>query len=178
MSGIGYVAAVALALTFAWAAAAKLRNPVQTAVTFRALRLPRASALSRLVPASELLIAAALLVVPPVGATLALVALAFFTTLIVGRLRAGAQVSCGCFGTASAQPISFVEPLRNGLLAGAAVAALFATGPTAPDLSELMTASTALLIGALVLALAATKRDAGAVWRTTLAGSGSGRAAS
>lgn len=170
MSEVGYLAGCALALIFAWAALSKLRNPTRTATTFRALGLPAPTALARVVPATELAIAAALITITPAGATAAVGALAFFTTVLLGRLRAGAHVSCGCFGTATDQPISFVEPLRNALLAALAIAALAASGPDAPGLDAIITTSTAVLVGALVLALASLKRDVGAIWRTSLAG--------
>jgi uncharacterized membrane protein YphA (DoxX/SURF4 family) len=170
MSGSGYLSALVLAAIFAWAAAAKLRRPVPTAATFRAIGLPAPAVMARAAPAAELAIAAALVLVPSIGATAALVALAFFTTLLVSRLRDGSPVSCGCFGTASEQPISFVEPLRNLFLAGLAVAALLAPSPSVPGLDDVIATSTAVLAGALVLGLATTKRDVGAIWSTTLAG--------
>jgi uncharacterized membrane protein YphA (DoxX/SURF4 family) len=170
VSGIGYLSALALAVIFAWAAIAKLRRPTSTTATFRDLGVPAPATAAWVAPAAELAIAAALVVVPAIGATAALAALAFFTSLLLGRLRAGSRVSCGCFGTASDAPISFVEPIRNLLLAGLGIAALYAAGPTAPGLDDLIATTTAVLAGALVLALAVTKRDVGAIWNTALAG--------
>jgi uncharacterized membrane protein YphA (DoxX/SURF4 family) len=170
MSEVGYLAACTLATMFAWAGLSKFRSPVRTASTFRALGLPAPATLARAVPATEFAIAAALVTVTPAGATAALTALAFFTTVLVGRLRAGSQVSCGCFGTATDRPISFVEPLRNALLAALAVTALGASGPVAPGIDAVIATSTAVLVGALILALASLRRDVGAIWRTSLAG--------
>jgi uncharacterized membrane protein YphA (DoxX/SURF4 family) len=170
MSGAGYVAAIVLAGTFALAAGSKLRSPAHTVATLRGLGLPAPATLGRAVPIAELAIAVVLLAAPAAGAVAALVALAFFTTLILSRLRAGATVSCGCFGSTADAPISFVEPLRNALLAALAATALAAPRPELPGLDDVVTVSTAVLVGAIVLALAAVKRDVGAVWATTLVG--------
>jgi uncharacterized membrane protein YphA (DoxX/SURF4 family) len=170
VDGVTYPAALLLAGVFAWAGAAKLRMPGRTRATFEALGLPNPDALARAVPIFELGTAAALVILPAAGGIVALGALAFFTTLLVNRLRAGSRVSCGCFGTASDAPISFVEPVRNAVLGLAAIAAAFASGPVWPALDEVMVTSTAALVAALVLALCIVRRDVGAVWDNTLAG--------
>lgn len=170
MDGVSYTAALLLAGVFAFAGAAKLHVPARTRATFAALGLPSPDVLARAVPLFELGTAAALVVLPAAGGIVALGALAFFTTLLVARLRTGSRVSCGCFGTASDEPISFVEPVRNGLLGLAAIGAAFSTGPVWPSLAEVMATTTAALVGSLVLALCIVRRDVGAVWSNTLAG--------
>ena len=78
-----------------------------------------------------------LLVVPAGGAVAALVTLAFFTTFLVGRLRAGVRAPCACFGSAAKAPLSGIEIARNiGLMALAAVA-LAAERPVRPTLGDL-----------------------------------------
>jgi hypothetical protein len=167
---LGTLTALVLAAVFLVAAVAKLRDPMGTTRTFRALRLPAPRRLARLVPGAELLIAAALVARPWIGAAVALAALAVFSILLHGEVRRGSDVACGCFGTSSSSPISFVELLRNGLLAALAVVALAAERPVAPDLASVITVSTAVVAGLLILALAGVKRDVGAVWDNRLAG--------
>lgn len=124
VSGLGYAAAVALAAIFSLAAIAKARDLEATEQDFTALGVPRAAFFARFVPIAEFSIVILLLIVPPAGAIAALVTLAFFTTFLIGRLRAGVRVPCACFGAAKARPISAVDIARNfGLmiLAGASL---------------------------------------------------------
>ena len=131
VSGLGYAAAVALAAIFAIAAVAKLRDVSATERDFVGLGLPRASFFARFVPLAELSIVALLLIVPPAGAIAALVSLAFFTTFLIGRLRAGVRAPCACFGSSRAQPISVRDVIRNLLLMALAVVSLATDQPTA-----------------------------------------------
>jgi len=170
MAGVASCAAVLLAGVFAAAGVAKLRDPVATSETFRDLGLPRPALLGRAVPVTELAVAVLLLVSPAVGGLAALAALAFFTTVLATRLRAGARASCGCFGTTGDQPISFVELVRNAVFASFAVAALFAPTLVRPALEDVITTTTGALVGLLVLALCGMRRDVGSVWDNTLAG--------
>jgi hypothetical protein len=71
-----------------------------------------------------------LLNVPPAGAIAALVSLAFFTTFLIGRLRAGVRAPCACFGSSRAQPISVRDVIRNLLLMALAVVSLATDRPT------------------------------------------------
>jgi len=158
---LGTLAAVVLALVFAAAAVAKLIDPIGTARTFRALRLPVPGRLARLVPAAELLLALTLVVRPWIGGLAALATLAAFTTLLVAEIRQGTGTGCGCFGRASTAPVSFVELIRNGLLAVTAVVAVFAERPTAPDLPSLVAAVGGVAAGMAVLRLARVRHDAG-----------------
>lgn len=170
MGQVGYLAALGLGLLFAVAGVTKLRAPRTTRSTFAALGLPAPDVLARLVPAAELSLAVALATVPLVGGAAALVALGAFSVVLARALQAGVAVSCGCLGSAGDEPVSFVELVRNALLAVAAVAAVFAPGPVAPGLEHVLVASTAAAIGVMVLALAGLKRDIGSVWDNTLAG--------
>jgi uncharacterized membrane protein YphA (DoxX/SURF4 family) len=129
-TGVGYAAAVALAAIFAIAAVAKLRDVSATERDFAGLGIPRASFFARFVPIAELSIVALLLIVPPAGAIAALVSLAFFTTFLIGRLRAGVRAPCACFGSSRAQPISVRDVIRNLLLMALAVVSLATDRPT------------------------------------------------
>jgi uncharacterized membrane protein YphA (DoxX/SURF4 family) len=154
VSGLGYAAAVALAAIFAIAAVAKLRDVSTTERDFVGLGLPRASFFARFVPLAELSIVALLLIVPPAGAIAALVSLAFFTTFLIGRLRAGVRAPCACFGSSRAQPISVRDVIRNLLLMALAVVSLATDRPTAitPLDALAVLAVTAVAGGALHLA--------------------------
>ena len=154
VSGLGYAAAVALAAIFAIAAVAKLRDVSATESDFAGLGIPRASFFARFVPIAELSIVALLLIVPPAGAIAALVSLAFFTTFLIGRLRAGVRAPCACFGSSRAQPISVRDVIRNLLLMALAVVSLATDRPTAvtPLDALAVLAVTAVAGGALHLA--------------------------
>jgi uncharacterized membrane protein YphA (DoxX/SURF4 family) len=153
-TGVGYAAAVALAAIFAIAAVAKLRDVSATERDFAGLGVPRASFFARFVPIAELSIVALLLIVPPAGAIAALVSLAFFTTFLIGRLRAGVRAPCACFGSSRAQPISVRDVIRNLLLMALAVVSLATDRPTAitPLDALAVLAVTAVAGGALHLA--------------------------
>jgi hypothetical protein len=136
-AGIGYTAAVVVAAVFAVAGAVKLSDVRATASAFEALGVPQPPVSAVFVPVAELSVTALLLLVPPVGAIGALVTLAFFTTFLVGRLRAGVRAPCACFGSARRDPLSAVEVVRNlGLmvLSGLALATDRPARPTAADL--------------------------------------------
>jgi len=176
VSGAAYLCALALAGVLAVAGLSKLSAPARTAATFAALGLPGPERSARLVPAVELSLAVALVVVPPVGAAGALAALAGFSVVLARSVRAGVQVGCGCFGSAGDEPVSFVELVRNGLLAVLALAALTTTGPATPGLADVILVSTAAVVALMVLELVRLKRDLGTVFDNTLAGERAERA--
>lgn len=120
------VAALALAVVFVVAAGAKTRSPRATAEELAELRLRFPTALARLLPAVELVVAVALIASPPWGGVLAFAVLAAFTAVLAGVVRSGRSVSCRCFGGLSTKPISRWSLARNGLLL--AVAAVAAVG--------------------------------------------------
>ena len=127
--GIGYASAVVLAAVFALAAVSKLRDLDATADGFETLGLPSPTVFAAIIPLAELAIVALLLIIPAAGAIAALVTLAFFTTFLVGRLRAGVRAPCACFGSSRALPLSGADVLRNLLLIVLAVASLPAERP-------------------------------------------------
>ncbi len=119
----------AVALILLLSGTAKLRSGEDVQATFTRLRVPRplaAPALARAFPWLELLLAAALVLPftvlrPVVG----LAAVALFAAFLVLVVRAkGNGVSCGCFGEASAAPISRWTVVRNVVFLALAVMAL------------------------------------------------------
>jgi uncharacterized membrane protein YphA (DoxX/SURF4 family) len=159
-SGVGYVAAVVVAALFAAAAAAKLRDLRGTSVDFDRLGIPNPDVFARLVPLAELAVVALLLIVPAGGAIAALVTLAFFTTFLVGRLRAGVTAPCACFGAASKAPLSGIEIARNAGLMVLSAVALAATRPVRPSIADLVVVLVPTLAFAGVLHLLRGRREA------------------
>lgn len=151
LEGLGYAAAVALAALLVVAAVAKLRAPTATERSFAALGVPDPRAAARLVPLPELAVAVVLVVVPVAGALAALVLLAFFSTFVAGRLRAGVVAPCACFGAASAAPLSWLTLVRNGALAVLALAALATTGPTVPAPADVVVVLAYVLVAGSAL---------------------------
>jgi uncharacterized membrane protein YphA (DoxX/SURF4 family) len=170
VDAVAYVSALLLAATFAWAGAAKLRDRTTTERTFRAFGLPAPHRLATAVPAGELALALTLVAAPGWGGTIALAVLAGFTTLLARAMRAGVDVGCGCFGTARTEPVSFVEVVRNGFLAVAAIVAATAGGPVPPTLEAVIVVTAAAASASLVVALCDIRRVTGATFRLDLSG--------
>lgn len=152
LADAGMTAAVVLAVTFAWAGAAKLGRPATTAAGFADLGLGWPRALARAVPGVELLLAVALLSVPGLGAIVALGLLAGFSGVLVRALRRGLPVRCACFGRAGGAQLSAVDLVRNGLLAAlAALAVAAGLEPHRPALGAAAVVSAAVIAAASVL---------------------------
>lgn len=151
-------AAAVLALTFAWAGAAKLGRRAEVAAGFNALGLRRAGLLARAVPVVELALAVALLAAPAAGGAAAVVLLACFSFVLARALHRGVAVPCACFGQASGPPLSWVELARNGLLGALAVVALSAG--LAPQVPGVVPAAAVALTAAAAAALLAFLRQA------------------
>ncbi len=132
MSGLPYVAALLLAAVFAAAAMAKWRDLPGTARSFRALGVPRPSTTARAMPGVEAALAGGLVLVPAGAAMVAVALLVAFTVFLVGRLRAGVTAPCACFGGLGGGRLSWLDVLRNVLLTGVGVVALFAGWPQLP----------------------------------------------
>lgn len=160
VSDIGYAAALVLAAVFAWSGIAKLAQRQRTTTTFTDLGIPGAPLLGTALPVVEVLLAVALVVAPGVAAYAALALITAFTTVLVRTLRRGLRVACGCFGSASAEPVSAVDVVRNVLLGVAALAATAATGPGVPDSTAALVVAAATAGGGLALA-DARRRTAG-----------------
>ena len=158
-SGLGYTAAVVVAAVFAVAGVTKLRDLGATARDFDRLGIPRAEVFARMVPLAELSVTVLLLVVPPAGAIAALVTVAFFTTFLAGRLRAGVSAPCACFGASSRAPLSGLEIARNlGLLALGGLA-LATDRPVMPKVLDLVVVGGATAIGAGLLSVLRRRRE-------------------
>lgn len=117
LADVGMASACVLGATFAWAGAAKLGQPAETAAGFADLGLARPEVLARVVPAVELALAVALLAMPAAGGAVAIVLLAGFTVVLARALRRGDEVRCACFGRTAGPPLSRVDLARNALLA-------------------------------------------------------------
>jgi hypothetical protein len=130
LTGPVLVGAVLLAL----AAPGKWRRPSSTTNALRALGLPSAPALVRLLAVGEVALGAAVLLAPtgPVLAALGLAYLAF-AGVVVAALRSGSPLSsCGCFGRPDTPPTRTHLVVVLGLAAAALAAA--ATSGSAPVL--------------------------------------------
>jgi hypothetical protein len=172
-SGVGALAAAVLALTFGAAAVAKLARRAAWRRTLGSYGLR--SGASRLVgfgvPAVELGIAATVLVgLASSAGLLSIVALvAFSGAIVVGRVRAGRRLECGCFGGSGVRDYRLLLA-RNLALAGVAFVA-WRAGEDAPLVRALgETAGADLLpVALVVLGLAL------AVWVGAAAFAGEGR---
>lgn len=128
ISTLLWLAALVLAMVFAIAAAAKIRDREharQSLVTFGVPQAWAGAALALLVVLEAS--AAALLLYSPtrlLGAAVAAIALSVFTLAIGWQLLRGKQVSCACFGALSEAPVGWRSIVRNGLLLGFALALL------------------------------------------------------
>lgn len=136
VAGLGYAAALVLAALLVFAALAKATNPDETRRSFRRLGVPNPDGAARLVPLPELAAALLLVVVPAVGGIATLMLLAFFSTFLLGRLRAGVVAPCACFGAASARPLSWLALARNAAMGVLAIAALATVQPVRPSLGD------------------------------------------
>mgnify|MGYP001034096295 FL=1 len=123
MLTVARVAALLLAAVFVVAAVAKFRDQPATRRAMRDIGLPNPRLMAVAVPLVEAASALLLLVDPTTGGPCAVALLAAFTTLIAGRLLAGHEGGCGCFGAWSTRPPSWRDLARNALLMGLGVAA-------------------------------------------------------
>jgi Methylamine utilisation protein MauE len=132
---LGYAARAAVAGTFLFSAAWKLRHPGQFRVAFRAAtprrlhRLDRPAA--RLVPAVEAVVAVALLASWPAGPASSLAALLVLLVFTLALLRsADPRAGCGCWRSTGHRTGRGPYLVRNGLLIGLALAGvLVSTSP-------------------------------------------------
>ena len=166
MELVALIARVALAITFAISAVAKIRDADGARQAVRDFGVPASVAplvATSLAPLE--LASAALLLTTDVGVTagglLALGLLAAFTVGIVTNLLRGKRVDCHCFGAMSTKPLSWWSVVRNSVMMALALVVL-AGGTTqgwpwevvADTVDELSTAEAWLAAGLVVLALA------------------------
>ena len=172
-SEAGALAAAVLALTFGAAAVAKLARRAAWRRTLGSYGLR--SGASRLVgfgvPAVELGIAATVLVgLASSAGLLSIVALvAFSGAIVVGRVRAGRRLECGCFGGSGVRDYRLLLA-RNLALAGVAFVA-WRAGEDAPLVRALGEAAGADLLPVVLVVLGLAL----AVWVGAVAFAGEGR---
>ncbi|MFT7599300.1 MAG: hypothetical protein ACI8TP_002229 [Acidimicrobiales bacterium] len=170
MAGLASLAAVTLALVLAWAAAVKLARPDQTTTDFRQLGLPVPALLARLVPMGELAVAVTLVLSPGWGGVAGFVLLAAFSSWLYSVVRSGRVVSCGCFGSASTEPVSMVEVVRNLLLMALAATAVSISSLVRPDFPSVVLFTTLTMLGAVAVQLVALAGITNGLFRAELAG--------
>jgi hypothetical protein len=111
-----------VALVFATAAVFKLGGQREAIQAFVAMGFVTSSSsiaarfLFFCVIGTEIAVAAALIVVPPVGAVLGFGVLGAFTVVLARTAKRHPTVRCACFGAASQRPIGLSTYVRNGLL--------------------------------------------------------------
>jgi hypothetical protein len=154
VTGAASIAAVALAVVFAWAALAQMAARRRVSVAFAALRLPAPGTLAVAVPVAELGISVALIARPDVGGALALAALAAFTLVIVRALSATPDAPCGCFGSHRVEPVAPSDVVRNGILAGFAAVATGTSHLVWPGAASMAAMVVAVGAGGLVQLMA------------------------
>ena len=172
-SGFGGLAAAVLGLTFTAAGVTKLARGAAWRRTLSAYRLP--GGVSRLVasvvPIVELAIVG--LVVVGLGATAGLVSLvalvSFSAAIVVGRVRSGRRLGCGCFGGSTNRDYR-VLLARNLALTGIAAGA-WRMGEDAPLARSLREPGGADLLPAALIVLGLAL----AAWVGTTAFAGAGR---
>lgn len=172
-SGFGGLAAAVLGLTFTAAGVTKLARGAAWRRTLSAYRLP--GGVSRLVasvvPIVELAIVG--LVVVDLGATAGLVSLvalvSFSAAIVVGRVRSGRRLGCGCFGGSTTRDYR-VLLTRNLALVGIALGA-WRMGEDAPPVRSLREPGGADLLPAALIVLGLAL----AAWVGATAFAGAGR---
>lgn len=109
---------------------AKVRHPTETGDAFRSLRVPAPRWAPRSLPWAEIVLGAALLVVPGsallVPAVLVAGLFALYTVVIVRALRFAEPVRCSCFGALGAHQVSARTLVRNLALVAAGVLTIVA----------------------------------------------------
>jgi len=150
MAGAASIAAVILALVFAWAGVAKAARHRATVDAFATLGLPAPPVLAVGVPIAEIAIAASLIVAPAVGGALVLAALAAFTLVVIRGIMRGTSGGCGCFGSRRVDPVSPADVIRNGLLAAFAAVATGTTRLVRPGVATVVIMLAAVAVAAAI----------------------------
>lgn len=158
---VAYTAALLLSAIFAWAALAKLSDQATTARAFGVMGLPTPRLLARVVPLAEAGLALLLVAFPRTGGVAALCLLAAFSLVLRRARHRGAP--CSCFGGSGQQMHTSVLLARNTGLSLAALASLWAV-PQLPTFAELVSVTTLLFLGLVVLALLDLHTRIGSLW--------------
>ena len=170
LSGAGTVAAFLLAVVFAVAAVVKATSHRSTVTELTGLRVPVPRLVARALPPVELAVAALLVASPRAGAVAAAGLLVPFTAVVGRAVLAGAEVSCGCLGSLSREPVSLATLARNGVLLALTVPALGATRPVVPDLAAVVAVSAICLAATVGVQLLSLRSTIGRLWSVELAG--------
>jgi hypothetical protein len=104
-----------LVLVFAASAIAKLRSPDVTLDQFTEIGIPAPEIARYALPAIEVAILLALILVKAWGGIAAFVLLTGFTTTLISIIRSGRTVGCACFGAVSNQPVAWGQVKRNAV---------------------------------------------------------------
>jgi hypothetical protein len=107
-----------------------------------------------------------------------------FTAFLGIRLRRGAVISCGCFGSAASTPVTSVTIIRNLMLISAAgLAAVGSAQLTRSDIAAnewvalVGAAGSFGLVGALIIALLTVRTSIGTVFALSPQPTNAGRVA-
>ena len=161
LSWLHLAARFAIAVVFATAGIAKLRDAKGTMEMLRAFGVPILAQpmLGRCLPVIELVLALALL--PSVSAQLsggaAALLLTTFTGFIAAQLALGRHPDCRCFGAASATPIDTRTLARNIVLLAVALFIAMRPAEDSPALQWASKNAIGLAIGSIAFAFAATQ---------------------
>lgn len=155
------IAAVLLAGILAWSAAAKWNDRHLTVLRFARLGVPAPATVVPAVVAAEAVSAIALVTAPRVGGVLAGALLIAFTVFLVGAIRRGVTVGCGCFGGTADRPVGAHDLVRNAGLIGLAATAMTTTSLVRPSLAALVLASVIALAAVVVASLADLRHQTG-----------------
>jgi hypothetical protein len=167
--GASYLAAVVLAIVFLVGAVSKFRDIRPVGRTLRAGGIPASRVVAASIPLFEIATAALLLVRPTVGAVVALASLTLFTAFLLSLLIRNIDVSCGCFG-GNDESVSYIDVVRNAMLATLAILATSCHAPTAFGLNDLVLVSTTSALGLVVLSALSTRRKLGQLFDNRLPG--------
>lgn len=164
------LSALVLAATLATAAVVKLTSLQKTSDEFAALGLSRSKLLPATVGLAEVGASLALILRPVLGAAAAALLLVAFTGVVTWALASGRQVSCGCFGPLSSEPVSSITVVRNIGLLVLAVLAGMRPSLVAPDLAATVAITAAALTAVVMVQVAVTAQRLGRLWSVELAG--------
>jgi Methylamine utilisation protein MauE len=162
MTELATSSAVILAVVFAAAAVSKARHRASTEAAFREMGI----GVSWSVPAviiAEFVSAVALVISPRTGSVLAVVMLAVFTGVLLRAIRLSGTVRCGCFGSASMEPVGPHTILRNFLLGILAVCSFAAPWPRLSFPASL-TVGALFAGGSVVVALVRMRNEVGRIF--------------
>lgn len=161
MIELAQAAALVLAVVFAWAAVAKVRDRPATVDSFRGLGLPAPTVLASVVPAVELVLAAGLVAVPRLASFAALALVLAFSAVIGRAVAVGSSAGCACFGGSPGdRPVSILELVRNGGLGALAVVASGAGPGSAlwPDLRSVVIVTVLVALSRVAFAVVEHRR--------------------